>query len=250
RMRQAAAKGLHTLEAPPGMAAPYLVAAANDPAVKEHVIDALASLGKDVVPHAIKALEQPDTRGLAIEVLGRLGPDAADAGSALLACLEQGDPAVCERVHFVLAEIGPAAAQATEKLAKALDAKATVVRRSALYALREIGPGAAAARPALMKMVQASGDSSADSKFEKQAAAWALASIAPDDSAVVEAIAPILVEGLKSNSALVRLESVTAALEISNATDRPIGKLIRKMAEEDTSPIVREAAEAALKSQN
>ena len=246
RMRQAAAKGLSTLDIPAGMVAPHLLAAAKDPASRKHIIDALASLGEEIVPKAAQALEDPETRLLGIEVLGRLGPKAAGATPALIACLKDCDSAACERIAFVLAEIGPAAAAATEQLAAGLASEETPIRQSSLYALREIGTAAIAAKPALLKMVHATDDDSSEAAFEKKAAAWALARIAPNDATVIEAIAPVLVEGLQSKSDLVRLESLTAAVEISSATNRPLGKMILHMSENDPAPMVREAAKAAL----
>ncbi len=83
RIRTAAAKGLNLLKPPPEVAGPALIAVASDPdpSVVANVIDALAGLGKPVLPHAVRALNNPELREVSLAVIARLGPDAAEVGA-------------------------------------------------------------------------------------------------------------------------------------------------------------------------
>ncbi len=241
----AAAQGLLTLDIPPGMAVPYLIAAAKNPAAKDHVVNALASLGKKALPHASKGLANPATRELAIEVLGRMGPDAAGATQALVACLDDADPEFCEQANNVLAQIGPSAAAATAALVKELAAPQADVRQSAMYALREIGPAASLAKAALLRhMEQADVDTPAGS-FERLATAWTLSRIDPHDQQLAKQLVPVILEGLESNSELERRESISAAVDLGKAAGPLKGKL-EQLAESDPDSSVRGAASAAV----
>ena len=70
-IRAAAAECLRLLEPPSEMVAPQLLKIANDadPSVRANVQAALASLGPQVVPQAVAALDKPEFRELAIQVL-------------------------------------------------------------------------------------------------------------------------------------------------------------------------------------
>lgn len=244
-LRRAAAHGLATLNIPAGMAAPYLLEAAADPAAREHVVSALASLGDKAVPHAKKALAKPEMRQLALEVLERMGDRAADATDALLACLPSADPSVRVQINNVLASIGPQAASATDELVAELDSSDARVRQSAMYALREIGQAARPASGALLAYLKKSDASSAEGRFEQLAAAWTLARIAAKDQAVVEAVLPVIRAGLASNSELERRESIAATADLGEA-GTALHETLEKMAASDASAAVQAAAGAAL----
>jgi HEAT repeat protein len=242
QMRTAAAKGLQMLQAPPEMVGPALMAVANDPDpdVSTNVVSALAGLGESVVPRATKALQNPKARPLALRVLTKLGPKASGAVDALVAISKTGDPEVREQVYFTLAAIGPKAASATDTLSNAISSDDERVRESALYALREIGPGAkAATRPLLRKM-------EADRSFDSLAAAWALSRIASGNEAVAKRVMPVLLRGLSSDDEQTRLNSAEAIAEWGPRGSQA-GSELKKAAHGDKSPVVREAAEAALK---
>jgi hypothetical protein len=85
----------------------------------------------------------------------------------------------------------------------------------------------------------------ADDSFDADAAAWALARIAPKDAQVTGAVIPKLVKGLSNADEQNRLEAI-AALKDIGATDKATAEL-KKLSAEDGSPLVRAAAEAALK---
>ncbi|QDU56277.1 HEAT repeat domain-containing protein [Aeoliella mucimassa] len=246
-VRQAAAHGLVTLHLPPGTAAPYLIKAAKNPVARDHIADALATLGPDVVPHAARAMANPESRPLALEVLSRLGTDAAGATEALAASLQDSTPLVRQRTCSVLAQIGPKAAPATKELAVLLNSQDGAVRHSAMYALREIGPKAENAKGALLGKLKSSDPANDDTRFDRFAAAWTLARVAPSDPTVVTAVLPVLSEGITSDTLLERSESIVAASDLGPAA-KPLKEALTKAAESDADLENREAAQAVLES--
>jgi HEAT repeat protein len=242
QLRTAAAKGLQMLQAPPEMVGPALMAVASDPDpdVSANIVSALAGLGESAVPRVVKALQKPKARPLALRVLTKMGPKAAGAVDSLIAASKDADPEYRGKIFLTLAAIGPEAAPATDALSEGISNDDKGVRESALYALREIGPGAkAATRPLLRKM-------EADRSFDSLAAAWALSRIAPGNDAVAKRTLPVLLRGLSSADEQTRLNSAEAIAEWGpNAA--PAGAELKKVAHEDKSAAVREAAEAALK---
>jgi HEAT repeat protein len=242
QVRMSAAKTLQMLQAPPEVVAPALMAVASDPDpnVSANIVSALAGLGESVVPRASKALQNPKARPLALRVLAKLGPKASGAVDALVSTSKTDDPELREQVYFTLAAIGPGAAPATETLVEVISNDDKRVRESALFALREIGPGAKSAiRPLLRKM-------EADKSFDSFAAAWALSSIAPTNEAVGKRVLPVLLRGLASADEQTRLNSADAIAEWGPNGASAAAEL-KKVAHEDKSPAVREAAAAALK---
>lgn len=241
-MRMAAVRGMRKLNAPPELVAPALVRMANDPNpdVSANVVAALADVGEPIVPRVAKALSKPELRGLAIRVIKKLGPKAAGAVDALVDAANGADAMQQADIYLALAAIGPSAAPATDVLAKSLKSDDDHVRHAAIFALRQIGPGATEAVPQLVSML---GD---QDSMVALASAWALAAIAGSDGGVASKVAPVLAQGLVSADERAQLESVDAivALGPGGASAAPI---LKKLAEEDDSESVREAAAEALK---
>ena len=239
-VRTAAAKSIQSLHAPPELVAPVAITLINDPnpEVRANVIEAVASLGESVVPRVAAALKNPQLRGAALEVIKKLGPKAAGAVKPLVEAAESAAKPRTD-VQLALAAIGPAAEPATEMLVKSLASKDAGERESALLALRKIGPGAkAAVKPLLERM-------KADDSFEADAAAWALARIAPGDGNVSAAVVSKLIKGLASADEQSRVEAVDALAEMGAKNDA-VKSALTKAAKEDSSAMVRTAAEAAL----
>ncbi|MFO0792215.1 MAG: HEAT repeat domain-containing protein [Pirellulales bacterium] len=240
-VRTAAAKSIQSLHAPPEVVAPVAITLINDPnpEVRANVIEAVASLGESVVPRVAAALKNPQLRGAALEVVKRLGPKAAGAVKPLVEAAGGADAKARTEIQLALAAIGPAAEPATEMLLKSLASKDAGERESALLALRKIGPGAkAAVKPLLERM-------KADDSFEADAAAWALARIAPGDGNVSAAVVSKLIKGLASADEQSRVEAVDALAEMGAKNDA-VKSALTKAAKEDSSAMVRTAAEAAL----
>jgi HEAT repeat protein len=240
--RTAAAKSLQSLHAPMEMVAPFMVEIVNDPDpdVQTNAINAIAGLGESVVPRVIKGLQNPQLKRSAVRVLRKLGPKAADAVEPLITAASDADPATRGEIFLALAAIGPSAAPATDMLAKAISSKDDAERESALFALRKIGPGArGAVKPLLQRM-------KADDSFCAFASAWALTRIAPDDDEVVAAVVPKLTRGLANKDEQTRVESAEAIGDLGKAA-ASTAPTLQRTAKEDSSAVVRAAAEAALK---
>ncbi|HVT27043.1 MAG TPA: HEAT repeat domain-containing protein [Lacipirellulaceae bacterium] len=242
QIRTAAAKGLQKLQPPPEMVGPVILQVASDPDpnVSANIVNAIAGLGESAVPRLIRALQKPKARPLAIRVLTKLGPKAADAVPALIDVAKAPDSDIKEKVNFALAAIGPAAAPASEMLGNDVASNDRRIRESALYALREIGPEAKAAVPALTSKIES------DDSFDAMASAWALARIAPKDKTITAKVLPVLVRGLSNDDELTRLNSVQALADLGPAAEKAEPEL-KKAAHDDKSPAVREAATDALK---
>lgn len=242
-VRGAAAKGLQLLKAPPEMVQTGLGALMNDPNPEVHAnaIEAIVGLGESVVPRVATGLKNPQLRSAAVRVLTKLGPKAAGAVPQLIdAARSTTDPKFRTDVQLAFAAIGPGAAPATDMLIESLASKDDGERESALLALRQIGPGAKAAVQRLSRLMQA------DDSFTAIAAALALSNVAPGDAKVTALVVPKLVKGLSHADEQTRMECVGALADLGPAA-KSAAPALQMTAKEDGSAMVREAAEAALK---
>ncbi|MCC7475374.1 MAG: HEAT repeat domain-containing protein [Pirellulales bacterium] len=240
-IRTAAAKCLQSLAAPPEVIAPHFVALMNDsnPDVQANAVEAIASLGESVVPRVNLGLKMPRLRLAAVRVIAKLGPKASGSVKPLMEAAQGADAKLLTEIQLALGAIGPAAAPATELLVKSLSSKDAGERESALFALRKIGrPAQAAVKPLLEKMA-------ADDSFDANAAAWALARIASEDKAVMEAVVVKLTKCLSNREEQTRLESISALADLGAAA-KSARTALQQVADKDSSPIVRAAAQAAL----
>lgn len=242
-VREAAAIGLSRLEAPSDLVAPEMMAAldgASDHA-RANIVAGLASLGPAVLERATGALQKPEFRDIAIEVLARLGPQAAEAAQPLANQLSGATDKQKERIHHALGAIGPAAASTASAVAEGLESDDPAVRQSALYALRQFGEeGRAAMRPVAVFF------QSTDDEFEKLAGAWTLAAMHPSGRAL-SATARALEAGLGHSDPMARLETVVAITDLGPGAAPLVGKL-REAADNDTDAAVRDAAKEAAQS--
>lgn len=241
-LRQVAASGLWKLKAPPEVTAPLLMAAMEEVGEegKSNMAAALASLGPDVLDRAINALQKPEFRDIAIEVIGRLGPEAGDAVAPLVKVFPHATKQQQARINFALASIGPSAGAAGDLVTMSLKDPDPAVRQSALFALRRMGKSGRASLEELIEFHKSSGDD-----FEKLAAAWAASAMAPD-GAVVEVIVEALGQGLDHPDAKARYETVHAILDLG-PVGKPLLEKLRRLANADADLEVSEAAEEALK---
>src|SRR5690606_1559762 len=109
RVRAAAARGLHELNAPAETVIPVFTELLNDkdPAVRGTVIDALSTLGDKSMPKLRQGLENEATQSIAVGVIRRLGPKAKAIVPALTKELSDRNPDHRQEVEFALAAIGP-----------------------------------------------------------------------------------------------------------------------------------------------
>ena len=240
-IRNAAAKSLQSLKAPPEMVAPQMVALINDPnpGVRANAIEAIASLGESVVPKLNNGLKNPQLRGAAIQVITKLGPKAGAAVPSLIETAKGASPELRTDIQFALAAIGPAAAPATDLLIESVGSKDTGERESALLALCKIGPGAKNATQRLTRVMQAT------DSFDAVASACALSHISPDDPKLTPLVVAKLTKGLSHPDEQTRLEAVSALAHMGAAA-HSAAPALERAAKEDSSAEVRDAAAAAL----
>ncbi len=242
-VRAAAARGLFELNVSREQMLPLIseLVEDKDPTVRAHVVDAMASLGEKALPRLIKALSSDDTQGIAVAVIRQLGPKAKDAVPNLIEELKDPDAAYRRDVCLALAAIGPDAKDAVSALLKTLGDENLSVRHVAIYALGKIGPSASAAVPDLKKYLQS------DDQFTRVATVWALVHIQPKDLEFRLKAIPLLSEALKNTDREpVRIEIANTLGEIGPPAIIA-APILDGMASNDPSPMVREAAQAALK---
>ncbi len=151
--------------------------------LRDPAIESLAAIGKAAVPGLVKLLEDPDDgRSFrAANALGRLGPNGAAAGDALVRFAKKPhkDWGRLDRGFRALQGIG---AGAVPTLTKALADGDVRVRRQAMWALGRMG---AEAKPALAALVRALNDK--DRQIQ-QSAADAIGLMGPDAKGAVRAL--------------------------------------------------------------
>src|SRR5690606_21351359 len=113
------------------------------------------------------------------------------------------------------------------------------LKAGATYALGAIGPEAKDALPEIRKNL-----TSRDEKL-RLLSVWALVHVAPEDKAVVDAVRPILIAGLSHEEPLVRYEAAKTIGMLGSAMQDAAPRL-KEVAESDSVPQVRDAANAAL----
>ncbi len=246
QVRRVAARALADFGDHSDVVVPALVALLKDadPEVAGNALDALASIGPQVVDRIAAALKNPDLRHFATRLLYRLGPEAAEAVPALTEALQEpvnnaNDAAFRVETQMALAAIGPAAAPAVEELIKSLDSDDADIRATASYALGKIGAEAASAVDALRDRLQDLDPTESGPVW------WALLQIFPHDQEVVKAVAPRLIAALDQPSALVRAEAAAALGDLGEDALPALPRL--KQLQEDPDPIVRDAAVQAVR---
>ncbi len=203
------------------------------------IVEALASLGKKIVPACIRSLEEKrPLRFYALLVLIRIGPDAADAVPALMATLDDTEPPLRRESLFALGAVGAQAAKATDKIVSKLTDEDADVRSAACYALGKIGPGAQAALPALAKLMDS------EDEFLQIASVWASLKISPADAQLQVKAVPRLIKALTDVRDHVRVEAAYTLGELGAVAQSATAAL--QKAQEDSNPAVREAASHAL----
>lgn len=242
-LRLMAAKGLQLLAPDPEIVAPRLVAVLKeeDPIVAYNLVEAFASLGEPAAARAAEALQSEQLRSLAVEVLSRMGSQAAAVAPQVAEALKDSSGEFRQQLQSALANMGPAAAPATPELIRSLSDDAAEVRISAMLALANIGPAANAAKSALLSKVQSS-----NSEFESVAAAWAVVRIAADDADAVATAVPVLTAGLELDDATVQVEAATALGDLGKTAAAATDSLAQLAADPAAHPVARKAAADAL----
>ncbi len=211
----------------------------SDAAQADRIARALASLGPRVVPHAQRALKDPDRRAAALQMLDRLGPDAAPAVPNLVELLKTDDPALKAEVLQILGGIGPQAEPAVAAASTALEDPDRHVVLTASYCLGKIGPPAKAGIPGLRKLL------ASEDKVMRLSSTWALLQIGPKTEALVESALPVLTDSLASPLDFVQYEAAVALGDLDPSAEPAVSAL--EAAATDQSPAVRRAAAEAIR---
>ncbi len=243
RLRAAAANALAETDIPADLANTPLLNNLIDELDQETigmVMTALVRRGKSVVPRVVRSLNDPKRRIYALRVLGRLGPQAAEAAEAVQQVLESATDAETQReAIYALGNIGKASAKAVPLLIKFLNGSSDELRNAAIFALGGIGPDADEATAELLDLVESA------SGFTKQAAVWALVRIHPDNDKITQYALDHLIAALGDQRPQVRALMAAALGDIGPAAQKALPQL-RKLATSDPDPHVRDVATAAL----
>jgi HEAT repeat protein len=254
--------GKFGMEASPAVPALTAALVDKDRDVRYYAKKALGNAGPSAVPVLLEALENEyykDVREIIVFIIGKSGPEAWPAISALTAALEDKDEDVREYAAEALGKIGPRAKAAVPALIDALrnmrpgaanalgnigpsavpalilalEDEKKQVRKDAAYSLSIVGPEAKAAVPALI-------DALNNWPFDiRLYAAVALGNIGPEAKAAV----PALIEALKTKVTYVRKYIVTALGKIGPEAKAAVPALIQAIKYKDITP---ESAEDAL----
>jgi HEAT repeat protein len=210
-------------------------------ASKDAIADAIESaalVGEGAVPYCIKCLDRPSLTRAAAVVLGKIGPEAADAVPALLKQVNNEEAVVRREVLFALGKIGPAAKDAVPAALACVDDPDAAVRYSAVYSLGRIGPDAAAATERLLKELDS------EDRYYATCCAMSLVRIDPGNSTIVPRVLPLLMGALRHDDSSVRTEAAST-LGMLGPKARP-GLNALKNAAYDQSPIVRRTVADAI----
>ncbi len=192
-------------------------------------IDELGKAGpkaRAAVSALVEALGDPDAmvRSASAFTLGFIGTDAAAVVPALTKTLDDSDKFVRSGAANGLAMFGPQSGTAVPELTRALDDAYAPVRSAAARALGRIGPDA---RPAASRLLGLLGDSD---KFVRAAAALAVGDIGEETDAAVMALCNVRKDeyvhvrmGVALSLGRIRLPSSHKALAEMMATDPDAG---------------------------
>ena len=180
--------------------------------------------------------DSPAVRKNALERIGWMGADGAQALADVAVCLEDPHPEVRAYAAKTLWDIDPhSALAAVNTLREMVDSTQPGVRPLAAFYLGYMGQHAASALPTLKRAL-----TSAESTEQLQIAE-AVARISPEDSDAVN----VLIGGLRDPESRIRFQAAYALSQVSPThAERIVPELSTAM--RDQSPEVRQAAELAL----
>lgn len=202
---------------------------------------------KLALPRLIGALsnESQRVRLESARALAKIGPQASVAVPELaLAAADGGDPALQAEALAALAAIGPEASEAVPVAIQQLQSESPEVRGPAVYLLGSLGPAAKEAVPVLRKML------TSRDEFDRLLAAWALVYVTPENAEARKEAIPLLLRAVLDSPRIpVRVEAARTLGKIGGNAPL-VRNTLSKVAKDDSSEEVREAAAAALDALN
>ncbi|MGD9720337.1 MAG: HEAT repeat domain-containing protein [Pirellulales bacterium] len=239
-VESAAMRAMLELKTPPDEIAPQLCECIVkcDPSLLPEMLAVLGAAGDSGVPALAAALERPEARGQAAHLLGRLGPQAEPAVPALLTALKDQDATVRREVLYALGNIVADKGPVDPAIVAALGDGDVAVQATAAYALGRAGTSAQAALPQLRASLEA------EDPLLRVVSAWALLHVAPKDKSLPAQVLPVLMQGVKSENAMVR-RGAAQALGMCGSAASPAEPALRALTR-DPDDAVRTAALEAL----
>jgi HEAT repeat protein len=208
----------------------------SEPSVKLLVLNAMAEAGADAVPVLLEALDRPESRYWGCLILSEIGPPAEAAVPKLLQIAQDKAAEVRMEALMALGAIKPKDAKAIAGITAALKDPVGGVRYAAAYALGNIGPLVAKQAGAqLKKMAFTPGD-----EFLRTTSLWAVIRIFPDDKALLDRAAPMLVSSVRHSDPRVRAAAARALADVTTKPDVTIPALIGALGDEQM-PVVASA---------
>ncbi len=243
QLRSIAATAFAETEIPADIAEAPLLKSLVDKLDQEtinRVIDAFVKRGKAVVPRVIRALDDPKRLPYAVQILNRIGPDAAEAVPKLIELLDTVEDADIRRdIIVALGSIGPASAPALPKLLKLLKTADIETKYALTYAIGQLGPKAEAANPQLLELVESK------DRFLRVSALWALLKINPGHEEIAKFSVPYLISALSDSRPGVRAEMARMLGQLGDVAKSAIPAL-KQLAQSDPDAMVRDVATEAL----
>ena len=243
-LSEAAASALGQNELPSDLANDALMQSLKSdaaPEVVEFVIQAFVRRGKASVRRVASALFEPGLQSRAVQILSRIGPDAADAVPSLLRLFQETqDVKLQQEVVFALGAIGKASADATPALMEALKQESKELQTVVCYSLGRIGPDASDANPMLLELADSS------DHLLRIAALWGLVKVNPGNEEIAKFAVPHLLSTLDDERPTVRAEMARLLGELGKPAIAAVTQL-KELGQSDLNQAVREAATEALK---
>ncbi len=244
RLRSVAATAIAETDIPAELSeTPLLQALVDklDPETIRRVMDAFVKRGKAVVPRVIRALDNPKRRRYALQILNRIGPDAAAAVPRLTQLLDEVTDVDEKRdVIVALGSIGPASAPALPKLLELLKTADDETKYALTYAIGQMGEKAEDANPQLLELVES------NDRFLRVSALWALLKINPGHEEIAKYAVPHLINALSDSRPGVRAEMATVLGDLGPLAKDAIPAL-RRLSQSDPDAMVRDLATEALR---
>jgi HEAT repeat protein len=230
-VRMAAAEALAELGSAAAPAIAALSEALKDAegAVTIRAAEALGRIGAPAVGALSKLMDDPQFGGLAVHMLGTMGPAARPALPRIVELLKKQGALPERELCLAIAMIGGDPRTVGPVLRDVMNRKDSPARAAAVYALGRIGDKAAIKD--ITNLVES------DDPALRLASAWALLQFDPNNPDYIKLAVPRLIQGLTHELAGVRLESVRTLGQLGPKAAAAQSALVDLLAKEQERPV-------------